>query len=404
MSKSLFSFFQGFAAKRLSDVEVHPKKSNQHELNGINKFKAILGTEKRSFNGKFIHLSDIEEGKIYQDCKVTWYDAREKHETRTEYRLYYSENDVIKAAAPGDLLIIGKINEKELAIITASKGSTSEKQLLWLFGQAEVGDKTVIKDLSASKNLIGYAEKQIISYLGFDTGEDEPDDLEMLLAVFKGVFPSTNEFSEFTRKQVKGVDPKEDPDSAILAWLQKEESFFKTLEKHFVAQKLKTGFGKGKTDAVEEFISFSLSVQNRRKSRAGHSFENHLASIFTANKLRFSHGKITEGTYKPDFLFPGQKEYQSSSFNVQLLTMLGVKTTAKDRWRQILSEAKKIWPKHLITLEPSISKNQTDQMKDEKVQLVVPKELITTYSAVQQKEIINLKDFVGVVLDRQSKL
>lgn len=36
--------------------------------------------------------------------------------------------------------------------------------------------------------------------------------------------------------------------------------------------RLKAGFGENGED-VDAFISFSLSVQNRRKSRVGHAFE-----------------------------------------------------------------------------------------------------------------------------------
>ena len=40
------------------------------------------------------------------------------------------------------------------------------------------------------------------------------------------------------------------------------------------------GFAAGDGVNVDGFIGFSLSVQNRRKSRAGYSLENHLAQIF----------------------------------------------------------------------------------------------------------------------------
>ena len=42
--------------------------------------------------------------------------------------------------------------------------------------------------------------------------------------------------------------------------------------------------------------------------------------------------------------------------------MLAVKSTCKDRWRQILAEADRLPVKHLLTLEPGISVAQTDEM------------------------------------------
>jgi hypothetical protein len=64
--------------------------------------------------------------------------------------------------------------------------------------------------------------------------------------------------------------------------------------------------------------------------------------------------------------------------------MIGVKTTCKDRWRQVLSEARRIDLKHLLTLEPAISEAQTDQMRAEGVQLVVPRSLHESYRETQQ--------------------
>ncbi|WP_210211312.1 type II restriction endonuclease [Mesorhizobium sp. M2A.F.Ca.ET.043.05.1.1] len=114
---------------------------------------------------------------------------------------------------------------------------------------------------------------------------------------------------------------------------------------------------------MDGFLAFSLSVQNRRKSRAGQSLEHHLEALFQARSIRFSRGAETENRNRPDFLFPGHAEYTDSGFSPDLLTMLESKSTLKDRWRQVLPEAARIPSKHLLTLEPAISENQTDQMK-----------------------------------------
>ena len=74
--------------------------------------------------------------------------------------------------------------------------------------------------------------------------------------------------------------------------------------------------------------------------------------------------------------------------------MLGVKTSLKDRWRQILAEAKRITKKHLITLQPGISENQTAEMHEQGLQLVVPTPILPTYTAKQQQHIIGLGDFI----------
>src|SRR5690606_2121160 len=120
---------------------------------------------------------------------------------------------------------------------------------------------------------------------------------------------------------------------------------------------------------VDGFLSFSLSVQNRRKSRAGQSLENHLEALFGVSGIRFARGAVTENRNKPDFLFPGAAEYHDPMFPAARLTMLASKSTLKDRWRQVLPEAQRIPDKHLFTLEPGISENQTTQMQAERLQL-----------------------------------
>lgn len=43
-------------------------------------------------------------------------------------------------------------------------------------------------------------------------------------------------------------------------------------------------------------------------------------------------------------------EYQNGDYDPVRLTMLGVKSTCNDRWRQLLAEAKRFEGKHLLAL------------------------------------------------------
>ena len=404
MKNTLASFFSGIALKRLSEVEVKPAKSNQHEFNGAKAIRDILGSEKAHFKGRFIYVSDNQQEFIGDTGDLTWYDARENNPLRAaEFRLYYSSNDVINSALPGDLVIITKTVENELNVIIADQDSTAEKQLLWLFGFKEIANKFEGRDLSQEKHVLGFAAKYIIESLGFEIEDELPDYLEIMLEKYGGKFPSTYIFSEFARATLKYPSPIESPDEVLLSLLEREEMLFKTLEKKIVQDKLKQGFGDDGMD-VEMFIKFSLSVQNTRKSRAGLAFENQLAYVFDGHKVIYSKKAKTERNNTPDFLFPGIKEYKDPEFDTTLLTMLGLKTTAKERWTQILSEADRIERKHFITLEPSISKNQTDEMIARKIQLVLPNSIRNTYTEDQKQNIISLSDFIAYTLDKQKKV
>ena len=81
--------------------------------------------------------------------------------------------------------------------------------------------------------------------------------------------------------------------------------------------------------------------------------------------------------------------------------MLGAKSTLKDRWRQVLSEAARIEEKHLLTLEPGVSENQTDEMCAKRLQLIVPRPLHQTYRTTQQTWLMSLSDFISVLRERQ---
>ena len=82
--------------------------------------------------------------------------------------------------------------------------------------------------------------------------------------------------------------------------------------------------------------------------------------------------------------------------------MLGVKSTSKDRWRQVLDEADRIPDKHLCTLEAGISTKQTEAMRNRHLTLVIPAELHATYTASQLTEIISVERFIEFVRRMQT--
>ncbi len=397
----LSNHFEGIAAKRLSEVETNPDVSNQHELNGVQSLKKILGDKPDtiSFSAQFIYLGEEEDDTIINEGKVSWYDARANHATRTEHRFYYTANQVIKEANSNDLIIIAKQTNKTILFVVVAKDSTYENQLLWLFELQELTEsgRFITRKMEDDDDQeIGYVGQLILSELGIETKEKESF-IGAILREFGDSFPTTREFSHFARESLPDISSIDDPDVALIKWLEREELMFRSLERYLVVDKLKEGFG----EDVDAFISFSLSIQNRRKSRAGRAFENHLEHIFIERKLKYSRGTKTEGKKEPDFLFPGIDYYKEDNFPRNKLTMLGAKSTCKDRWRQVLTEAAKIDEKHLITLEPGISKNQTEEMKSESLQLVLPSLLFETYSEEQQSWLIDLNDFISLAKSNQ---
>jgi hypothetical protein len=398
----LARYFQGVAVKRLSEVEADPDTSNQHEFNGIAQMSDIFGTERIRMDANFVYLTDEEEETLKANAFLTWYDARERHPVRTEYRMYFPTNEVMTAAAGGDLLVIARKPDGTVLAVIVRQGSTVERQILWLFGIMERprGFSSQTIENGANRE-VNFAELAILETIGVEAEPEEaaPGWLEQIEARFGlAGFPKTRDFSAFARETLPDVSAREDPDAAIYGWVNHEEMLFRTLERHIVEKRLEQGFNKD----VDVFLKFSLSVQNRRKSRMGHALEHHLRQVFNDNALRFEEQVVTEQNSKPDFLFPGLAQYRDEDLDVGKLTMLGAKSSCKERWNQVLAEANRIDDKHLFTLEPSISPGQTEKMRDKRLQLILPASLHETYLPEQQEWLMDLTGFVAMVKDRQA--
>jgi len=220
-------------------------------------------------------------------------------------------------------------------------------------------------------------------------------DEKIVLDKFGKKFPVTKEMARFARENATLNSGS--PDELLVSWLEREEQLFRALENVIIGERLKRGFA-----TVDEFIEYSLSAQNRRKSRMGLALQNHLGEIFLREGLKFTAQAKTESNNRPDFLFPGEKEYHDLKFDADLLVMLGVKSTSKDRWRQVLTEADRVPRKHLCTLEAGISTKQTDEMERQNLTLVLPKIMHETYTAAQKKKLLTLGDFVRIVRAKQA--
>jgi len=399
----LSQYFTGVAVKRLSAVEADIFRSNQHEFNGVEALKKMFGQAqgKQTFPARFIYLNDHDDEPVIADGFLTWYDARERHPTRSEHRLYFPTTTVSECAAEGDLLVIARQPDGSVLVVVAEKDSTIANQVQWLFGVSDLSHPgfSVREELETEQDRIEFASRLILENIGVVVETPDENHLDDMLRRFGGIFPPTREFSSYARSTLKDVNARDGQDAAIMAWMEREEILFRTLERHLIGDRLAQGFH----GDVDGFIAFSLSVQNRRKSRVGYALEDHLEIMFMENGIRYKRAAATERKSKPDFLFPGAVEYHDPAFDPLNLTLLGVKSTCKDRWRQVLAEGDRVSRKHLLTLETAISTNQTDEMQAKQLQLVLPRSLHSTYTAAQQSWLIDIADFTGVVRERQER-
>jgi EcoRII C terminal len=396
----LFEYFEGVAVKCLSRVDANPKISNQHEVGTTREMRAFLGeNHQQKFEANYIWLGDEQDGFSVCDF-ATHYDTRlNQPDRRPEWRLYYASNAVTESMQEGDTLFLGKRPGNLLLFIVVPAGSTIENQLLWLFGfDSQPSLKFAAQQYSGdSDSTLDFAARFVLDELGIEFEDPNANSLDSIIERFGLEFPKTKDFSGLARLTLPDVSADEAPDVALMAWLDHEEAMFRRLERRIVSARIEHGFLTGDGVDVDGFLSFSLSVQNRRKSRMGQSFEHHLSAVFDASGISYTKGGKTERNNKPDFLFPGQLAYSDPAFPVNRLTMLAAKSVCKERWRQILPEADRIIAKHLVTLEPGISSAQTDQMQAHGVQLIVPSTIQPSYSTEQGIWLWSVERFVAHV-------
>lgn len=214
-------------------------------------------------------------------------------------------------------------------------------------------------------------------------------------------FPNTIEMAQIARQLAEEYHPqkgmcsrRDTPDYQLLCWIFVEYELFKSLENKLYKEYTQKPFS-----SVSQLIETANSILNKRKSRAGRSLEHHLRNLFSDNALSFTWQAVTEGRKKPDFIFPEIAYYFDDAY-LKKLVFLGVKSTCKDRWRQILNEANRIPTKHLFTLQQGISENQLHEMEEERVRLVVPKEYIPTYPKLYRHKIMDLNTFIAFTKEK----
>lgn len=400
MKKSrLKDVFKAVAAKYLSAVDAEPSRSNQHEFGGLSALKMIWGEldEAQSIAAQFLYFSVDTDEIVSAESSITWYDARKNNPDRSpEWRIYYKSNPVTEKMKECDLLLVSETISGKAIVVIADQNSSYASQLISLFSIREIKPKGFTIQELDSKEELDLPSRFILDTMGVQYDFYDDSYIDKILREFGPTFPSCNDFSVFSRKTISKDLLLENADEILVQWMEREELLFRTLENHIVLQKISEGF-----HDVESFIKYSLSVLNRRKSRVGAAFENHLEELFKIRNVSYARGKVTENRVKPDFLFPSEIAYRDPQFDERLLSMLGVKSTCKDRWRQVLSEADRIKTKHLITMEPAISGQQIAEMKSSNLQLIVPSKVQSTYTKEQQNWIWSVSQFIEFVNEKK---
>jgi EcoRII C terminal len=192
-------------------------------------------------------------------------------------------------------------------------------------------------------------------------------------------FPDNAVFSGATREILteclKGFS-KLSPDKALVKAYSVEYEIFQAVERQVCGNLVSGRLFRN----IDDFLKVASSIMNRRKSRAGRSLENHVDTLLSVggvpHQMRPNLGQ--DGT--PDVIIPSAEAYFTHEYPVDRIFVLGLKTTCKDRWRQVTQEGPRVERKHLLTLQQGITQRQLAQMEAANVSLIVPEPLHRYYA------------------------
>lgn len=308
------------------------------------------------------------------DSRVKWYGRG----TRSEYRLTRFGRDFpwLAADSVGDLLVlIPKTHTEFIAYILDLEDDIAEIQASL---GVEIGDSWGVYVAGAARI------------------ENETECVERIFRQFADtvqLFPTGEVFSLQSRAALDhccrsfGAMP---PDDLLLRCMDAEYRLFKLVERQLCQQEIVRVF-----KSVDDFLRTAAAIMNRRKARAGRALENHFGYILGQAQIPHDVRPLVDG--RPDVLIPGRGQYLDESYPVGKLFALGLKTTCKDRWRQVLNEAKRVPHKYILTLQPGISSRQLQEMKDAGVVLIVPRPLHGHYPPKSPMKLLGVADFLAAV-------
>src|SRR5580700_1087011 len=333
----------------------------------------------------------IDSHADFRDIRAVWYNNRLRGGTRNEARLTGfggASSALLDPDSTGALAIFAFHTGKHECHVWVCQHETEEDIVEDRIGPVEPG-KALVWSPRARPIPETFPEVAKLRANCWLAAAEIP-------AAWLKRFPSGE---EIIRKTVElRSDNALNPDKRLLRRRECEFEIFKSVEEAVELPVIKAGF-----TSIEEFTARAQTILQRRKSRSGRSLELHARALFVEEGLKegsqFVHQppESDPGKRGPDFLFPSSAAYADGGFPANRLRMLAVKTTCKDRWRQILTEADRITTKHLLTLQEGVSEKQFREMVGEGVQLVVPEPLKSSFPPSVQEHLQTLESFIADV-------
>lgn len=144
-----------------------------------------------------------------------------------------------------------------------------------------------------------------------------------------------------------------------------------------------------------------LSAAQTRKSRAGLSFEYHMARMFKDGNIRFEEQAIISSR-RPDFVLPNVMTLKSTSRSYIDAMIVSLKTTLRERWKQLSLERIR-GALFLATVDDRVTADAIADMGENGICLLVPESLKNAKEACYagQKNVITFREFFDNEISRR---
>ncbi len=312
---------------------------------------------------------------VVTESVITWYGDK----TRSEYRLTRVSGRLSRRFEDhvGDLLVLVPTSPKAFDAFV-------------LRGDDDIAEIQSVLGSEITKSWAVYDE-------GAAAPETEDDclrrEFDELVSKYRQL-PKGAVFSKATLDALKVCVPafgKDGIDGQLLRLVREEYNLYRMAERKVFQKDITKRF-----TSIDAFVKTAQSILQTRKTRAGRSLENHVQHILEQHRIPFEMRKKLDNT-STDIIIPSKKNYDDPLYPQDRLIMVGVKTTCKDRWRQVLKEAPRISAKHILTLQKGITANQMDEMERSNVTLVVPESLHEVYPKGRRDRILSVDEFITQV-------
>jgi len=142
-----------------------------------------------------------------------------------------------------------------------------------------------------------------------------------------------------------------------------------------------------------EIDSVLLSASQQRKSRAGRSFEQHIAAALDAGHILFEEQAVTGGR-RPDFVMPDSGTLRRKNRPHHGALVLAAKTTLRERWKQVNSERLNC-EVYLATVDDRVAATSIAEMAEAGINLVVPESLSRSDEAfyINRPNVLTFRQF-----------